>query len=104
MRPQVSLALRNEVMQLVSLYRPQEGFRLRWPSLAGRFEHVILAVQHFHLQTRQLEFGSESQFASNFRDDGPDREWLPVLVQVPDLQNGKASYEYLLIRAKNSNA
>jgi hypothetical protein len=36
------------------------------------------------------------QFAASFRDDGPNGDPLPVLVQVPDLHNVNKSYERLL--------
>src|ERR1700723_2847605 len=105
MRPNVSPALRNAVAEMVggvndSLVRSWDRSvwsRLRQPRepLTVAFASLLPDVQHFHSQTGQLEFESIPQYAVSFRDDGPDGDPLPVLVQVPDLQNVKASYEFL---------
>src|SRR5258708_3140682 len=103
MRPQVSPAMRKEVSDLVRLRDLRRGERWTWRRPLPRFENVLPDVQHFHSQTRELELRSVPQYAVSFRDDGPDGDSLPILVQVPDLHSVNASYELLLNALRKSD-
>jgi hypothetical protein len=46
---------------------------------------------------------SEPQYVAILKDDGPDREQLPVIVQVPDLNSIITSYRSLLNALRKSN-
>ena len=97
MRPRVSRQFRDAVHEIVRLGYVPERSNIIAPTFRLPSNSSLLDVSYFHLQTREIRVNSTSQYAAFFHEAEFDGDSFPVLVQVPDLDNFNASYEYLLL-------
>jgi hypothetical protein len=105
MKPQVSDKFRQSISDLVA--QPElEAMEVDYhvsPERNLRLGSVLGDIMHFHFQMRLLAGGSFTQYAVRLGYDGPQKEPVPVLVQIPDLHRAKESYEQLLESLDKSN-
>jgi len=74
-----------------------------WPASPSEMASILPDVIRFRYQSRELQHRNLPQYAAFFRDDGPDGEELPILVEVPNLRKVETSYSSLLNTLEKSN-
>src|SRR5579863_4011777 len=104
MRPAVTSKLREMVSDLVHRRKVGTGDE-NYDDLARRrrLGNLLSDLEHFRDQIEILERCCITQYAAIFTYNGSREDFAPVVVQVPDLERPKASYELLLDTLGKSN-
>jgi len=105
MRPAVSSKLRQTVSDLVSRLQVSAGDENYYDATGRRHRLGGLSsdLVHFRDQTKILDDCSIKQYAAIFTYNGSREDSAPVIVQVPDLDRPRESYEGLLDALRKSD-